>query len=75
MFEPDKIATAVITGHHEYDVVGLQTLFRSIPASFLAVDYPAAPAGRQERRTARSGPGTAAKALCVPVDQAGEIED
>ena len=31
MFEPDKIATAVITGHHEYDVVGLQTLFRSIP--------------------------------------------
>ena len=31
MFDSDKIATAVITGHHEYDVVGLQTLFRSIP--------------------------------------------
>ena len=23
--------TAVVTGHHEYDVVGLQTLLRSIP--------------------------------------------
>ncbi len=31
MFDPDKIAAAVITGHHEYDVVGLQTLFRGIP--------------------------------------------
>ena len=27
----EKIKTAVVTGHHEYDVVGLQTLFRSIP--------------------------------------------
>ena len=26
-----KIKTAVVTGHHEYDVAGFQSLFRSIP--------------------------------------------
>lgn len=30
MFHTKEIATAVVTGHHEYDVVGLQTLFRNM---------------------------------------------
>ena len=29
--EGTRIKTAVVTGHHEYDVVGFQSLFRSIP--------------------------------------------
>ena len=27
----EKVRVAVITGHHPYDVVGLQALFRSLP--------------------------------------------
>ena len=30
MFHVKEITTAVVTGHHEYDVVGLQALFRNM---------------------------------------------